>query len=296
MPKRVLDFDALWASDKIAACEEWAQPEYAWCYGLADANGSFELTNLRVIHGKVAAIRKNFSLERLEQVIDEFHDKGLLFIWDDNGKRYGHWTASDKPGRLPRESRRTPRYGPILAPPVQKDQLNAYVTHCASRCDTKPVALRHKSVGGLGLGLGVGKGVGACASHTTAPPAPGACLPPDPASVRLEQETKDAAFAVFWEKWPRRQLKAAARRAWGKIPILEYSALMAGLEKWLTSDQWARKVIQHPANWLDEKRWQDEDIPQFVGGSNGANRKATVGDNMRATLEAFRATEQKPVN
>lgn len=30
MPKRVIDFDALWASDKLASCAEWAQSEYAW--------------------------------------------------------------------------------------------------------------------------------------------------------------------------------------------------------------------------------------------------------------------------
>ncbi len=37
MPKRVIDFDAMWASDKLAACADWAQAEYAWLYGLADA-------------------------------------------------------------------------------------------------------------------------------------------------------------------------------------------------------------------------------------------------------------------
>ncbi len=52
MPKRLIDFEAMWASDKLAACAEWAQVEYAWVYGLADANGSFELTNVRVIWGR----------------------------------------------------------------------------------------------------------------------------------------------------------------------------------------------------------------------------------------------------
>ncbi|HXM93101.1 MAG TPA: hypothetical protein VOA64_02430 [Candidatus Dormibacteraeota bacterium] len=160
MPKRVLDFDAMWASDKIAACAEWAQGEYPWIYGLADANGSFELTNPRVAFSRTYAIRRNMSLERFAQIIDEFHDKGLLFIWTQDGKRYGHWTGSDKPGRLPRESRRTPRYGPIFAPPVPKDQLKAYITPYVSQCDTNPVAVRQDSVDGLGLGLGLGKGVG----------------------------------------------------------------------------------------------------------------------------------------
>ncbi len=192
MPKRVIDFDALWASDKIAACAEWAQAEYAWIYGLADANGSFELTNLRVPHAKVAAIRKNLPFERFEQIIDEFHDKGLLFIWTAGGKRYGHWTGCDRPGRLPRESRRTPRYGPIFAPPVPKEELAAYLTQCTSRRDAKSGAAGNsgdkseyqsvycdsKPVDGLGLGLGLGKGVGVgeCASHTPPPPAQGVCV------------------------------------------------------------------------------------------------------------------------
>ena len=124
MPKRVLDFDALWASDKLAACAEWAQSEYAWLYGLADASGSFEMTNMRVIWGRVAAIRKNLSLERLQEIFDEFVARGLLFTWMESGKRYGHWTGSDVPGRLPRRSWRMRLEK--LAPPVPCDALAVY--------------------------------------------------------------------------------------------------------------------------------------------------------------------------
>ncbi len=124
MPKRVIDFDAMWSSDKLAACAPWAQAEYAWLYGLADASGCFELTNLRVIWGRVAAIRKSLSLERLEQIFDEFRDKGLLFVWEENGKRYGHWTNSDRPGRLPAPSWRNRLER--LAPPVPHDALAQY--------------------------------------------------------------------------------------------------------------------------------------------------------------------------
>ena len=124
MPKRVIDFDALWASDKLASCAEWAQSEYAWLYGLADASGSFEMTNLRVIWGRVAAIRKNLTLERLREIFDEFTARGLLFTWEANGKRYGHWTGSDVPGRLPAPSWRMRLEK--LAPPVPWAALAAY--------------------------------------------------------------------------------------------------------------------------------------------------------------------------
>ena len=126
MPKRVIDFDAMWGSDKLASCAEWAQAEYAWLYGLADASGCFELTNLRVIWGRVAAIRRNLSLERLEQIFHEFQDKGLLFVWEENGKRYGHWTGSDVPGRLPAPSWRIRLER--LAPPVPKQELAEFMS------------------------------------------------------------------------------------------------------------------------------------------------------------------------
>ena len=129
MPKRVIDFDAMWGSDKLASCAEWAQAEYVWLYGLADASGCFELTNLRVIWGRVAAIRRNLTIERLEQVFAEFQDKGLLFVWEHEGKRYGHWTGSDVPGRLPAPSWRMRLER--LAPPVPKQQFAEYVSRFA---------------------------------------------------------------------------------------------------------------------------------------------------------------------
>jgi hypothetical protein len=103
---------------------------------------------------------------------------------------------------------------------------------------------------------------------TAEPSAPGVCEASRSAEASVEAETKDVAFSMFWEKWPRRQARADARRAWRKIPMAEYPVVMTALEKWLTSDQWSRGVIPHPATWLNEKRWLDEDIPQF-GGING---------------------------
>src|SRR5574337_1114273 len=64
MPKRVIDFEAMWASDKLAACAVWARREYAWLYGLADCSGSFELSNLRVVWGKVRPTRRRPRLRR----------------------------------------------------------------------------------------------------------------------------------------------------------------------------------------------------------------------------------------
>lgn len=132
MPKRVLDGDAMWASTKLSELPEWMIPEYAWLYPLADANGSFEITNLRIIWGKVAAIRSHFTLENLQEIFRTFHESGLLFTWERDGKRFAHWVGSEMPGRLPAPARRTKRYGPILAPVVPAGELRDYVARVRS--------------------------------------------------------------------------------------------------------------------------------------------------------------------
>jgi len=154
----MIDYENLWASEKLAACESSMRVEYLWLYGCADANGSFEL-NLRGIHSKVSAIRPRLTLRRIEKLFAEFELHGLLFIWRENGKIYGHWTGSDRPGRLPKPSERH-RYRK-LAPDIPTEEFSAYV----SRFTRDSVA----TVSPLGVGVGVelglkrvgdGKGVG----------------------------------------------------------------------------------------------------------------------------------------
>ena len=100
MPKRVIDFDAMWGSDKLAACCLGAGRVRmaVWTGGCVRLLRADEFARDL---GRVAAVRGNFTIERLEQVFAEFQDKGLLFVWEYEGKRYGHWTGSDVPGRLP---------------------------------------------------------------------------------------------------------------------------------------------------------------------------------------------------
>jgi hypothetical protein len=265
MPKRVIDFEAMWSSDKIDACPEWAQAEYAWIYGLADANGSFEVTNLRVPYSKVAPIRKNLSFERFEQTIGEFNDKGLLFLWTENGKRYGHWTNSDRPGRLPQPARRGPRYGPILAPQVPKSELQAYMTRGLTRCDGESVACDAGPVVGLGLGLGMGMGenlLGGSTTHVCDKRTPGVPVA--------------GGFERFYLAYPRKKGRAEAQQAWRKVNPEEVDAIFARLEI-LKLGEWKGKDLQYipyPGSWLNGRRWEDE---IEAGGSNGITGRTRAG-------------------
>ena len=207
MPKRVIDFDAMWGSDKLASCAEWAQAEYAWLYGLADASGCFELTNLRVVWGRVAAIRRNLSLERLEQIFHEFRDKGLLFVWEEHGKQYGHWTGSDVPGRLPAPSWRVRLER--LAPPVPKQHLAEFMSRFSRG--------RASSQGG-GFFADPSLGSRQASLNYPSPDCLHASLEAlsvkvEPAPVKEElNECLESAQAQDW-KWDRKQKKAGNRNA-----------------------------------------------------------------------------------
>jgi len=88
-------------------------------YGLADAGGSFELTNIRAIWLKVSAIRPNLTLRKVKSALEDFEKHGLLFTWNEKGKKFGHWVGSRKPGRLPKPSTINRYYLVCPQPPTE---------------------------------------------------------------------------------------------------------------------------------------------------------------------------------
>jgi len=133
-------------------------------------------------------------------------------------------------------------------------------------------------------GEGEGEREGSRASHAPSSEPSAPSVSSSPSLDTLEQDTKAAAFEVFWEKWPRREAKPAARRAWAKIPIAEYSALMSGLEMWRKSEQWTRGIVPHAATWLNGKRWEDE--VETLAPSNGAKGGSRAEQRTRNNLRA----------
>ena len=72
-------------------------------------------------------------------------------------------------------------------------------------------------------------------------------------------------FDRFWELYPRKEGKKAARKAWDKIrPGIELQTqIRNALRQQKTSDQWTRdggQYIPHPATWLNGERWKDETV------------------------------------
>ena len=84
------------------------------------------------------------------------------------------------------------------------------------------------------------------------------------APAREEPQDPDG-FEQFWELYPRKEGKKAARKAWDKIKPGQELQMQIGnaLRKQKTSDQWTREggqFIPHPATWLNGERWKDETV------------------------------------
>ncbi|MCP4640625.1 MAG: hypothetical protein GY851_09340 [bacterium] len=74
-----------------------------------------------------------------------------------------------------------------------------------------------------------------------------------------ERETEGESFNEFWEHYPHRVGKKAARKAWAAAKDKpDLPALLNALDRAKRSKQWADGFIPHPATWLNGERWNDE--------------------------------------
>ncbi len=66
-------------------------------------------------------------------------------------------------------------------------------------------------------------------------------------------------FGEFWKAYPVKVGKPAAQGAWKKVKLPEVQTIMAGLDRWKSSEQWKnRQFIPYPATFLNQRRWEDE--------------------------------------
>lgn len=76
----------------------------------------------------------------------------------------------------------------------------------------------------------------------------------------LKKNNPITAFDKFWEVYPKKVGKEAARKAFAKVKV-PLETLIAAIEKQKKSKQWTKEkgqYIPHPATWLNQGRWEDE--------------------------------------
>ncbi len=69
----------------------------------------------------------------------------------------------------------------------------------------------------------------------------------------------------FWDRYPNKKAKGAAIKSLEKIARggkTDWDDLMAGLERYIISEEVKRGFVKHPATWLNAQCWSDEAGPR----------------------------------
>lgn len=87
-------------------------------------------------------------------------------------------------------------------------------------------------------------------------PVPCSASPPGLVTVNGDRE---AAFAAFWNAYPKRVAKATARTAFGKaLKRTTADVLIAGAQSYADDPSRDPDYTKHPATWLNGDCWEDE--------------------------------------
>jgi hypothetical protein len=155
MPKRIVDGNALWTSDKLLLVNPKYKAEYAYLIPLAFANGTFICDARLVWHVVYSYNRPEITPEIVGEILNEFERAKMLFRWrGEDGKVWGYWVGINHPGRLPRLSRQDHEKRGLEVP---IDLLQEFLSDTSGA----PLVYRGDTDPALGLGKGKGKGEGA---------------------------------------------------------------------------------------------------------------------------------------
>ena len=76
-----------------------------------------------------------------------------------------------------------------------------------------------------------------------------------------------ADFALFWSQYPRRVGRLAAERAWKRaLSHGTVDEILEGVRRYrdeIFREKRERQFICHPATWLNQGRWMDDEIDEI---------------------------------
>ena len=104
--------------------------------------------------------------------------------------------------------------------------------------------------------------------------------------------TKSEAFDAFWERYPRKQKRLDAQKAWKAIKISQtlLGQMLAALAWQKKTEQWREsggKYIPLPATWLRAGQWLDEPPKTVV--RRAPAEPTRLGEGMFETVEQRKA-------
>ena len=113
--------------------------------------------------------------------------------------------------------------------------------------------------------------------------------PSEEPSVRTVNKPDD--FDAFWSAYPRREAKAAARKAWVKaVTVADPQAIIAGAQRYRDDPNRESEFTAHPATWLNAGRWEDDPLPPR---SRPRSAQQARSDDFAATMEWAKAQDAR---
>jgi uncharacterized protein YdaU (DUF1376 family) len=108
------------------------------------------------------------------------------------------------------------------------------------------------------------------------PVSPNGLTAPEGAACGPDKIASD--FELFWTVYPRKTAKDAARKVFSRaLKRTTMETILLALERQREWEQWRRGIIPHPATWLNNSRWNDEDPPSQIRACN--DERANSGPN-----------------
>lgn len=104
-------------------------------------------------------------------------------------------------------------------------------------------------------------------------------------------------FDQFWEWYPRKVGKEAAKKAWDKARTrTDQQHILDGIERYrLDPNLPGKEFIPHPATWLNEGRWDDEPLPARGTQPQRQDRSAMLRAKEADMLARFNAANTQPL-
>lgn len=96
-----------------------------------------------------------------------------------------------------------------------------------------------------------------------------------------EPSPRESPFDAFWQAYPQKTAKGAARRAWGRALRAvggEHQRIVDGAKRYRDDPNRDPGFTAAPATWLNGDRWDDDPLPPRFRGRAAANRDALSGD------------------
>lgn len=115
-------------------------------------------------------------------------------------------------------------------------------------------------------------------------------------TVASAPSASDEAFARFWNEYPRKEAKAAARKAWAKaVKIADPQMIIDGAARFACDVNRDPGFTPHPATWLNAGRWEDEPLPPRGGQPPQLSRGAQRAQDGLELAEMYEQLEGQEV-